>query len=232
MFIVSITALLKKQYGNLLLVAGKRSHRKHPHKHPRSNLACASPFTPVDIHPPNPVIDPRTGRHIFERIDRELTTAVIPGTSPAPPLAAGGGGASSAQQVIATKTVSLLLSPHSSMRSSRTMQSTARGLKKARRTALLTLKIGEVRPFFFPTFSSTLQIDAAARLGRPSSRQGGMILIPPRVASGLFTSPPCCVAPFGRNWIVPNGDGRCLFILQYHSINRMCCLLVEVDVMV
>eukprot|EP00752_Nemacystus_decipiens_P014278 g12698.t2 len=95
---------------------------------------------------PNDVIDSRTGRHIFAKTDREVKITVLPEQveTPPPTLSVDPSGKPPSIATQAIHAINLgMHTARSSMQSSRTVQSTSRGLKKAKKTALLTLRIGE-----------------------------------------------------------------------------------------
>lgn len=92
---------------------------------------------------PPPVIDPRTGKHIFAETDREIKITVLPKSVPTPPPTLSPGRSSSVT-ARATHAVNLgMYKVDSSLASSRIEWSASRSLKKAKSTALLTLRIGE-----------------------------------------------------------------------------------------
>lgn len=88
-------------------------------------------------------MDPRTGKNIFARTEREVKLTATPPTKHVPPLTVAAAGASVSTRMTAAVNVGMHTA-RSSMKSSRTYQSTARGFKKAQRTALMTLKVGEL----------------------------------------------------------------------------------------
>lgn len=94
---------------------------------------------------PREVIDPRTGRHIFAKTDREVKITVLPEQETPPPTLSvdpSGKPPSAAKQASHAINVGMHTA-RSSLQSSRTIKSASRSLKNARKTALLTLRIGE-----------------------------------------------------------------------------------------
>lgn len=103
------------------------------------------------VLPPPPrareVIDPRTGRHIFAKTDREVKIRVLPEQvepPPSPTLFVNPSGKTASIAAQATHAINLgMYTARSSMQGSTIVRSTSHGFKKAKNTALLTLKIGQ-----------------------------------------------------------------------------------------
>lgn len=95
---------------------------------------------------PREVIDPRTGRHIFAKTDREVKITVLPEQveTPPPTLSVDPSGKPPSAAKQASHAINVgMHTARSSLQSSRTIKSASRSLKNARKTALLTLRIGE-----------------------------------------------------------------------------------------
>lgn len=89
---------------------------------------------------PRAVVDPKTGTNIFAKYDQEMEVAL--GTKPGLPTLEVAD-ASVANSFSSTAETGISITPPS-FKSGRAYQSTVRSLKRARRTGLLALKIGEV----------------------------------------------------------------------------------------
>lgn len=88
-------------------------------------------------------MDSRTGKKIFERTEREVKLTAPPPAPVAPPTIVVPENAPPSAYVAAAIATGMHTA-RSSMKSNRTFKSTTRGMKKVRRAALLTLKVGEL----------------------------------------------------------------------------------------
>eukprot|EP00903_Cladosiphon_okamuranus_P006356 g6226.t1 len=95
---------------------------------------------------PNDVVDPKTGRNIFAKTDREVKITVLPEQVETPPPVLSVDPSGNPPSIVEQATHAMNLGMHTarlSMQNSMTVRSASHGFKKAKKTALLTLRIGE-----------------------------------------------------------------------------------------
>lgn len=90
------------------------------------------------------VVDPRTGKHIFEIAKRELVVTAPPSPPVVPTVATPSATVPTPSLTTVATTDTGVDTARSSLKSSQTFKSFTRSIKKVKRTAVLTLKVGEL----------------------------------------------------------------------------------------